>query len=128
MRQSVRNAMTASPHTLVKDASAKLAMSMMQNYRIRHIPVLEGGKLVGVVSDRDLKLALSLVSESGITVENLMTPDPYVVGPEAPLDDVIAEMELKKYGCAVVQDSDGKVIGIFTVIDALRVLREKLKG
>ena len=60
-----------------------------------------------------------------------MTPDPYTVKPRTALDDVVAEMAEHKYGCAIVVQDNGKVVGVFTAVDGLRafhdVLRENYK-
>jgi len=118
--------MTPMPHTVGDTIPLQKAFSMMREFRIRHLPVLMNGKLVGILTDRDLKLATSFKSEGELKVEEVMTPDPYSVMPEAPVDQVVLEMAEKKYGCAVVQQANGKVVGIFTANDGLRVLGEQL--
>ena len=61
-----------------------------------------------------------------MTVDEVMTIDPFTVVPEAPLDQVVAKMAEHKYGCAVVSQQNGKIVGIFTANDGLRVLGEQL--
>ena len=95
---------------------------------IRQVPVQQGGKLVGGLTDRDIKLAASFRGPGELNVEDVMTPDPYVVAPEAALDAVVLEMAEHKYGCAIVVQPNGKVVGIFTANDACRVLGEILKS
>ena len=56
-----------------------------------------------------------------------MTPDPYQVKPEASLDEVCEEMAEFKYGCAIETQANGKVVGIFTAIDALRYLSQNMR-
>ncbi len=120
--------MTPLPHTIGADIPLKNALSMMREYRIRHLPVQEGGKLIGVLTDRDVKLAASFEETADLKVEEVMTPDPYTVLPEAPLDEVVFAMAEHKYGCAVIQQSNGKVVGIFTAVDGMRVLGETLQA
>lgn len=120
--------MTPMPHSIGKDQPLKTALSMMREYRIRHLPVQEGGKLIGVLSDRDLKLASSFDHPEELTVEEVMTPDPYTVPPQTPLDEVIVEMAEHKYGCVLIQQENGKLVGIFTATDGLRVLADLLKA
>lgn len=126
----VEKHMTAMPHTINQDVSVQTALQMMREHHFRHLPVLKGGRLVGVLTDRDIKLASSFVrageSASDLSVEQVMTPDPYAVTPEASLDQVVAHMAEHKYGCAIVQQSNGKVVGIFTATDGLRVLSDIL--
>ncbi len=119
--------MTASPHTVGRDASLSSASAMMREHGCRHLPVLHGGQLVGVVSDRDVYLveALDDVDENRVTVEEAMSQEVYSVAPDAPLKEVVREMAAKKYGAAIVMEGR-KVVGIFTTIDALVVLGERL--
>lgn len=118
--------MTSMPHTIGKDIPLKTALSQMREYRIRHLPVQEGGQLIGVLTDRDVKLASSFQGAAEFKVEEVMTPDPYTVRPGTSLEQVVSEMAEHKYGCAIVQQDNGKVVGIFTTVDALRVLSEVL--
>ena len=119
--------MTTMPHTIGTRILLKKAVEMMREHHIRHLPVQAEGKLMGVLSDRDIKLAAAFSHPEEFKVEDVMTPEPYTVRPEANLDDVVIEMSEHKYGCAVVQQENGKVVGIFTATDGLRVLGEMLK-
>lgn len=119
--------MTAMPHTTERQISIKKALELMRRYAIRHLPVLEGSELVGVITDRDVKLAASFKGADEMTVDDVMTPDPFAVIPEAPLDQVVQEMAERKYGCAIVRQNNGKVVGLFTATDALRVFSDVLK-
>ena len=56
-----------------------------------------------------------------------MTPDPFTVSPQAPLDGVVSEMAEHKYGCAIIVQENGKIVGIFTAVDGLRALSEILQ-
>ena len=118
--------MTTSPHTIGDDFPLKDALDLMQSGNYRHMPVQHGGKLVGVLSDRDVRLALSFGTPDSMRVRDVMTNHPYTVGPDADLDDVVEEMAEYKYGCAVVLDN-GKVVGIFTATDGLRTFAEILR-
>jgi acetoin utilization protein AcuB len=97
----------------------------MREFRLRHLPVLDGGKLVGIVSQRDLFFVETLrdVDPANVPVEDAMTAEVYVVPPERALGEVAAKMVERKYGCAVVVRGE-HVVGIFTTTDALRVLVE----
>jgi len=120
--------MTAMPHTINPSMSIKAAQQMMRDNRFRHLPVQDGGNLVGVLTDRDIKLASSFEGPGDLTVEDVMTPDPYTATPQASLDQVVFEMAEHKYGCAVIRQENGKVVGIFTATDGLRVLGEILQN
>jgi acetoin utilization protein AcuB len=101
----------------------------MSEHRIRHLPVLRGGRLMGVLSDRDVKLIEGFrdVDATKTTVEEAMTEQPYTVEPDAPLDQVVSTMAEKKLGSAVILQNH-KVVGIFTTVDACQALSELLKS
>lgn len=118
--------MTSTVYTINSSASLVEAQNLMADQDLRHLPVLKGGKLVGLLSDRDLKLAMRFPVPSDTIVEHVMTVDPYVVSPDTPLDEVVTTMALFKYGSVLIQSSDGKLGGIFTSIDALKILATTL--
>jgi acetoin utilization protein AcuB len=125
---SVSKYMTTLPHTIGVEQNLSKAEKMMSEYRVRHLPVLSGGKLVGIITDRDVKLAESFkdVDPEKLKVDAAYTPDPYIISPMSLLSDVCAEMALKKYGCALVCDNQ-KLVGIFTWVDALNAFNELLE-
>jgi CBS domain-containing protein len=96
---------------------------MMADNGIRHLPVLERGALIGVVSQRDLYFVETIagVDKFADKVEDAMTNDARSFGPETPIAEVAREMYEHKLGCAVVVERD-RVVGIFTAMDALRIL------
>lgn len=124
---AIQKYMTTSPHAVGIDQPLTLAHSMMKKHDIRHLPVLNGGQLVGVITDRDLALIETLrdVDPTEVTVEDAMSTTIYAVEPTTPLDQVVNTMAEHKYGCAVVMQN-GHVVGIFTTVDACRALAELL--
>ncbi len=125
---TIQKYMTAVPHTIGSEQTLKKAHEVMREFRIRHLPVLKGGKLVGVLTDRDLALVESLkdVNPEQVPVEDACTPEPYIVSPEAHLDEVCHEMARHKYGCVLVVDNH-KLVGLFTWVDALNAFSELLE-
>jgi acetoin utilization protein AcuB len=123
----VQKFMTPMPHTVGIDIPLKTAMGLMREYNVRHLPVQDAGHLVGILTDRDIKLASSFQDAANFKVVEVMSPEPYTVAPEVPLDRVVIEMAAHKYGCAIVKQPNGKIVGIFTAVDGLRVLGELLK-
>ncbi len=118
---SIEKYMTASPHAIGVTQSLSLAHTLMKQHDIRHLPVLDGGTLVGLLSVRDLHLIGSLnnVNPTKVSVKVAMSTEVYSVSPTTPLDEVVNAMADHKYGCAVVMQQ-GKVVGIFTTIDVCR--------
>jgi len=123
----IKKYMTTDVQTIGDEQPMSVAHRLMREQHIRHLPVLHQGKLVGVVTDRDLRLIETLrdVDPTRVAVSEAMTPEPYVVSPEAELDEVVAMMAAKKYGSAVISDN-GKVVGIFTTVDACSAFAELL--
>jgi acetoin utilization protein AcuB len=118
--------MTAAPVCVQLDADLAEAVDLMQQHHIRHLPVMDGESLTGVVTDRDLAMIESLLPEEWerICVAEAMTPEPYTVQPDAALWEVAKHMAREKFGCAVITDERGAVVGLFTTTDALRVLAD----
>ena len=99
---------------------------LMQDNGIRHLPIVKGEKVVGIISDRDLRIALGLSSREKMLVraEDIMIAEPVTVSSQSTLDDVAFEMSEKKIGSVIVNDENDKLYGIFTVTDALNALIE----
>jgi acetoin utilization protein AcuB len=124
---TVADRMTKTPHLIGAEQSMKTAHDLMRTHEIRHLPVLHGGKLIGLLSLRDLHLVETLpdVDPETVRVEEAMTQDVYAVEPKTPLKHVVKEMVARKLGSAVVVEGT-KVVGVFTTIDALDLLAERL--
>jgi acetoin utilization protein AcuB len=123
-RHAVARYMTSAPHSIGRDQTLAVAHAMMSEHGIRHLPVLEAGKLAGILSQRDLYFVESMGAPGdpkSVRVEDAMSQETYGVRPEVPVEEVALEMADRRYGCAVVIDH-GKVVGIFTTTDALRAL------
>jgi acetoin utilization protein AcuB len=121
--------MTCQPWTIRNDAKLSQAQQLMREHGIRHLPVLEGGALVGIVSERDLRLIETIpgTDPDELTVEEAMVSDVYTVTAFDAVDVVVDKMAERKYGSAVVLSRRGAVEGIFTTVDALQVLSEVLR-
>jgi acetoin utilization protein AcuB len=120
--------MTRMPFTVGRAESLSVAHREMRAHGIRHLPVVDGDALVGMVSLRDLHLIETLrdVDPEAVKVEEAMTAEPYTVRPDSPLGEVVEEMIGRRFGSAVVVD-EGKVVGVFTTRDALRALLAVLR-
>ena len=126
---SISRYMTRQPWTIRRDATMSDAHRMMRGHWIRHLPVLEDGALVGIVTERDLHLMETLpdADPDHVTVEDAMSAEVYGVSPDDPVDGVVETMASRKFGSVVVVNHTGVVEGIFTTIDALQVLAEVLR-
>ena len=125
----LRDYMTSEPHSIGKDQTLSAAHELMRAHNIRHLPVLHGGRLAGLLSMRDLLLIETLpdVDPTSIRVEEAMTQDIYTAGPDEPLAQVARAMAERKLGSAVAVEH-GRVVGVFTTVDALRALSENIDG
>lgn len=121
--------MTTTPHSIRLDNTLDNAMEMMEKYNFRHLPVLDGGKLHGILTDRDIKNILSFegADPKELLVSDAHTEEAFSVSPASHLDEVCAEMAERKIGSALVLDNN-KLVGIFTWIDALKAMNELLHG
>ena len=83
----IREFMTPTPETVDLRCSAGEAYERMQSLRIRHLPVMDGSRLVGIVSERDLCLAKTAhgIDPGDITIGEVMTRDIYTVEPDTPV-------------------------------------------
>jgi acetoin utilization protein AcuB len=121
----VEKYMTTTPHSIGAEQPLENAMKLMTEFSIRHLPVMKAGSLVGILTDRDVKLALSIrgVNPGATRVDDIATEEVYITSPDAPLDEVVSKMAGRKIGSAVVVQNH-KLVGIFTSTDAMRVLGE----
>ena len=122
---TVGDYMTPGPYTIGREQSLVTAKQMMQTSHVRHLPVLHGGKLVGVLSDRELAAIETLPGSTQFTVEDAMVPDVFMTSGDAPLAMVAGEMARLRLGSAIVLKDD-QVVGVFTAVDALRALADAL--
>jgi acetoin utilization protein AcuB len=123
--QRVRSYMSASPWTISPELSVVDAAARMSEHKIRHLPVVDDGTLVGLVSERDIALvdALSERQRHRIPIRQVMRSSTYVCHPDQPLRDVVKVMVEQKLGSVICVEA-GKVVGVFTTIDAMRRLIE----
>lgn len=125
--QPISEIMSPTPETIGSGQSIASAAARMRELGVRHLPVLYGGKLAGIISDRDIAFlsGFSHVDPESTKVEEAMTPEPFVVGPSMPVGHVARKMADRKLGSALVVDGD-KVVGIVTTVDALSLLADML--
>ena len=119
--------MTPFPHSIDVDAPLADAHKLMREHRFRHLPVMSGGGIVGVLTDRDIKLVLGpdfgSPNERELSVRDAYVERPCVVPASTPVAKVARVMAQNRIGSAIVT-KHGKLVGIFTVTDACRALAE----
>lgn len=121
----VREIMHREPLTVAPDASLEAAYAVMSRERFRHLPVLESGRLVGVVTDRDLRLATSGLAPTPFApdarVSEVMSRPVQTAHPLDPVESAARTMREQKIGCLPVVDGE-RLVGIVTGIDILDAL------
>lgn len=135
-----RELMTADPVTVESTASIAEAWDLMRELYIRHIPVVQGGALVGMLSDRDLgqldigrvlglEGAAAARAELGRSVIESMSADVIFVHPETEVTDVIGLLIEGRVGALpVIRPDTREVVGIISYVDVLRALQDRLDG
>ena len=125
MFKKVESEMVKFPYVASPGMMANEALIYMKECQIRHLPIMEGTDLVGIVSQRDIVVH----KNPGETLlDEIMIKKPFVVSQEESLSAVVSVMAEKKYGCTLVVNKEKQLIGIFTTIDALRLLEKFLEG
>jgi len=126
----VSAAMTPFPYHVQADDPISEVERLMEQHRIRHVPVQDGSRVVGIISERDLhhlvNPALPRRDHQRIRARDILVPDPYVVEMTAPLDEVLAEMSRRQIGSAIVVRHQ-RLAGILSATDVCRVLAEILR-
>jgi acetoin utilization protein AcuB len=128
---SVKVAMTPFPWSIDIDAPLSRAREMMAEHDIHHLPVTEGGALVGVISGREVALGTAIAQARDARrdpqVREACVLHAYAVEDTEPLDGVLAIMARERLGSALVTRR-GKLVGVFTVTDACRLLADWLRA
>jgi acetoin utilization protein AcuB len=130
----VKNKMTRDPVAVASSASIAEALRIVRDHHMRHLPVVDDGELVGIVSDRDLRLAMpsplgaetpefvALVEST--PVDAIMARDLITVGPSDSLEDAAVRMRRSRVGALPVVDASGALVGILSETDILHAFAE----
>jgi acetoin utilization protein AcuB len=126
----VRDTMVRDVATLGPEASVAQAWELCRERDVRHVPIVEDGRLVGLISDRDLRDA-SPVRKTGdgneenvfgwASMRDIMSRDLVTIGPYDTIDHAAKEIHDRRIGCLPVVE-DGKLVGIITSSDMMRTL------
>jgi len=121
--------MTRQPATVSPDCTIVAALARMRRAQVRHLLVMDAGRLVGIVSHRDwprLDPPGPRGRRQSRPIASIMTEDPVTVAPEAPVAVAARALLERKIGCLPVRDGDD-ILGIFTTSDALEALLSALE-
>jgi acetoin utilization protein AcuB len=112
----VKNCMTPNPTTVIPEEDVKNTFNLLQKHSIRQIPVVKDGRLVGIVTDRDLRSALIRPTN---TVGDAMSSDLVTITEDAPVEEAARIICNRKFNALPVVSKTGELVGIITVTDIL---------
>ena len=127
---TLKAAMTPFPYSVQLDTTLTTVKKLMQDHNIHHIPVMNSGEIVGVITGRDVEAREKTVNsenEQSLEVLHVHVAKPYIVDINEPFENVLLTMADKHIGSTVVT-KHGKLVGVFTYIDACRYFGEYLKA
>jgi acetoin utilization protein AcuB len=124
----VKDSMTQRVVVFSPETTAAEALALCRERRIRHLPVLEEGRLAGIVSDRDLRSAAPALGDPGrasvlekIRLSEVMSREAVTARPDDPIEEAANRMREKRIGCLPVVE-DGTLVGILTSSDVMEAL------
>lgn len=133
---TVNDLMTVIPGTVKPDTPLRTIIGVMKSEGCRQLPVLDNGKLVGIITDRDVRLVMnSPIVLHGrwqdeelldkVTAESCMTPNPVTVSPDTPAHRAAEMLALYKFGALPVVEKES-LVGIITITDFLEFIADEL--
>ncbi|TDQ39428.1 CBS domain-containing protein [Thiopseudomonas denitrificans] len=120
---------TPDPVSIEETMALDELLRLMSDEGFRHLPVMRGGELAGIISDRDVRLfaGMPAAERAGLTAADIMTEDLLTIDASTPLDEAALQMSANKVSSLIVREGD-EFLGIFTATDALNALVEVLRG
>lgn len=125
----IATVMTPFPYSVAVESDLGTARGVMEEHSIQHLPVMEGDKLVGLLWQRDIRVARGLrpyIAANEVTVGSVCNREPLVVDIAERLDIVVLKMAERRLGAAIVT-REGRLAGILTTTDVCRLLGEALR-
>jgi acetoin utilization protein AcuB len=116
----VKDFMTPKPITVTPDYKADETLEIMKNLNFRQCPVVDDGKLVGIVTDRDIRAAL--VQGNDLKVGEIMSGNPITILDYASVEGAAEIIRSGKFNAIPVVSNKGELVGILTVTDLLDAL------
>ena len=134
----VKNRMSTDPVSVAPEDSLATAARLTREHHVRHLPVVRGGELVGIVSDRDIRSAMPSPLEvadptrAGVLertpVEKIMTREVLTAGPLDSVEDAAKQLCRRRIGALPVVDAHGRLLGMITETDVLTAFAEVLSA
>ncbi len=127
---AIQDWMTRQPASVTADCPINIALGRMETAGVRHLLVVDGDRLVGIVSNRDVRRLLrdpAHPARLSDPVARIMTEGPVTVAPETPVAVAARVLLEAKIGALPVRDGEA-IVGIFTTADALDALLRLLEG
>lgn len=122
----VSHTMTRDPVAVEGSMDASRAMELMRAKRFRHLPVMEGDRVAGIVSERDILMAIGRGTVDDAPVRDLMTEHPFTLRSDQPVSEAAEVMVDAKVGALLVTTEEGKLVGLVSLTDLFGVCLESL--
>jgi len=128
---TLKAAMTPFPYSVQLQTTLNAVRNLMQAHNIHHIPVMNNGNIVGVITETDIDTRQKMMdggdNEKPLEVLHVPMSKAYIVDINEPLENVLLTMANKRIGATVIT-KHGKLVGVFTYIDACRYFGEYIKA
>lgn len=134
---AVKQIMSTNLVSVSPDDTVYFAYMLLKRHKVRQLPVCVEGRLVGIITDRDIRQIIGVDSDSqdfaipntqfDKRVSDYMTRNPITISPETPIEKAVQIINTKKYGSIPVCTSDNTIVGIVTITDISGLLLKLLK-
>ena len=130
MGKSINDLMTANPCAIEADKPVAYAAKMMQQERVGLAPIVDGGRLVGTLTDRDIvtRVVAQGKNPQSVTVREVASTAPVTISPQQDLDQALQLMASHQVRRLPVVEEDGRLVGIVAQADIAREAKEKQTG
>jgi acetoin utilization protein AcuB len=126
----IKHIMTPCPYYITAQSSLDDALKKMALHGIRHLPVTDNDELIGLVSERDLRLSQFVCKTTQYcpTVGQTCVGEVFIVHGDRDVAELADQMAREKRECAIICDEAENVIGIFTTTDAFKLIHLLVSG
>jgi len=130
MGKSVKDAMTSNPCTIDADQTVEYAARMMKQENVGLAPIVEGDRLVGTLTDRDIVVRVVVEGRDAKTVKvrDVASRDIVTIDPQQDLDEALRLMASHQVRRLPVVEEDGRVVGVLAQADVAQEAKEKKVG